>query len=72
MASIATDRAGNRRVLFFDAGGRRRTLHLGKLPLPSDSYGAWYSSLGAGRPHNECTILYVTNPAHVIESGACC
>lgn len=33
MASIATDRAGNRRVLFFDAGGRRRTLHLGKLPL---------------------------------------
>ncbi|GIW96058.1 MAG: hypothetical protein KatS3mg110_4099 [Pirellulaceae bacterium] len=33
MASIATDRRGNRRLLFVDNNGIRRTVRLGKVSL---------------------------------------
>lgn len=33
MASISTDKNGNRRILFVDADGRRRPIRLGKLPM---------------------------------------
>lgn len=32
MASISTDKQGNRRILFYDASDKRRTVYLGKMP----------------------------------------
>jgi integrase len=33
MASVSTDAAGNRRILFYDEGRHRRAVYVGKLPL---------------------------------------
>jgi hypothetical protein len=33
MASISTDKKGLRRILFVDANGQRRQIHLGKKPI---------------------------------------
>jgi hypothetical protein len=31
MASISTDKSGNRRILYFDENRKRRVLHIGKV-----------------------------------------
>ena len=33
MASISTDKQGNRRILFLDANNHRRTIYLGRIPM---------------------------------------
>lgn len=33
MASVSTDNAGRRRILFFDVNGKRRAIRLGKVPM---------------------------------------
>jgi hypothetical protein len=33
MASVSTDKNGNRRILFVDGDGERRAIRLGKLPM---------------------------------------
>lgn len=35
MASISTDKSGNRRILFFDANTKRQAIRLGKVPIKS-------------------------------------